>query len=108
MKHPIEDHSFFGIDVIEELVEEFFQLSNNNEDMEAFAGSIEENSCLGVAGEETDPEEVQDLPNSKDDHSDIADLDFEIELSELLNQGPKSCQHTWCRVEIKSAKRIRA
>ncbi|RDY08755.1 hypothetical protein CR513_06985, partial [Mucuna pruriens] len=86
MKHPIEDHSLFGINVIEELVEEYFQLSNNSEDMEAFARSTDENSCLGVANEETDPEEVQDLANSEDSHSNIADLDFEVELSELLDQ----------------------
>ncbi|RDY07555.1 hypothetical protein CR513_08302, partial [Mucuna pruriens] len=29
MNHPTEDHSLFSIDVIEELVEEYFQLSNN-------------------------------------------------------------------------------
>ncbi|RDX86933.1 Retrovirus-related Pol polyprotein from transposon 17.6, partial [Mucuna pruriens] len=86
MKHPTENHSLFSINVIEELVEEYSQLSNSSGDMEAFAGSIDENSCLGVIDEETDLEEVQDLPNSEDNHSDIADLDFEVELSEMLDQ----------------------
>ncbi|RDX87584.1 hypothetical protein CR513_30929, partial [Mucuna pruriens] len=31
MKHPTEDHSLFSIDVIEELVEEYFQLSNSKQ-----------------------------------------------------------------------------
>ncbi|RDX88817.1 hypothetical protein CR513_29538, partial [Mucuna pruriens] len=36
MKHPTEDYSLFGIDLIEELVEEYFQLDNHSEDMENF------------------------------------------------------------------------
>ncbi|RDX71162.1 Retrovirus-related Pol polyprotein from transposon 17.6, partial [Mucuna pruriens] len=86
MKHPTEDHSLFGIDLLDEIVEEYFQLNSSSEDIEKFAGSADEISCLGVADEEADHEEVQDLPNSEDDHSDIADLDFEVELSELLDQ----------------------
>ncbi|RDY10500.1 Retrovirus-related Pol polyprotein from transposon 17.6, partial [Mucuna pruriens] len=84
--HPIEDHSLFGIDLLDEIVEEYFQLNSNSEDIEKFAGSADEISCLGVVDEEVDHEEVQDLPNSEDDHSDIGDLDFEVELSELLDQ----------------------
>ncbi|RDY13978.1 hypothetical protein CR513_01020, partial [Mucuna pruriens] len=33
MRHSIEDHSLFGIDMIEELVEEYFQLDSHNKDM---------------------------------------------------------------------------
>ncbi|RDY01579.1 Retrovirus-related Pol polyprotein from transposon 17.6, partial [Mucuna pruriens] len=105
MKHPTEDHSLFGIDLIKELVEEYFQLSNSSGDMEALAGSTNENSCLGIVDEETDPEEVQDLPNSEDNHSDVANLDFEVELSELLdhvyNQEHSECTND---VEVKVAK----
>ncbi|RDX70285.1 hypothetical protein CR513_50486, partial [Mucuna pruriens] len=63
MKHPTEDHSLFDIDMIEELVEEYFQLDNYR--------SITE---------EADYEEVHNLPNSEDNNDDIADLDFEVEL----------------------------
>ncbi|RDX84919.1 hypothetical protein CR513_33952, partial [Mucuna pruriens] len=56
--------------------------------MEDFVVSIEENNCLGVADEETDPEEVQDLLSSKDDHSNIADLDFETDPSPLSEKSP--------------------
>ncbi|RDX86288.1 hypothetical protein CR513_32394, partial [Mucuna pruriens] len=62
MKHPTEDHSLFGIDLLDEIVEEYFQLYSNSEDIE----NTDEISCLGVVDEEADYEEVQDLPNSKD------------------------------------------
>ncbi|RDX82796.1 hypothetical protein CR513_36376, partial [Mucuna pruriens] len=80
MKHPTEDHSLFGIDLLDEIVEEYFQLNSSSEEIEKFAGSTDEISCLGVVDEEADQEEAQDLPNSKDNHSDIANLDFEVEL----------------------------
>ncbi|RDX79542.1 hypothetical protein CR513_40028, partial [Mucuna pruriens] len=41
---------------------------------------------LSMEFEKANYEEVQDLPNSKDNHNDIADLDFEAELSEMLDQ----------------------
>ncbi|RDX82177.1 hypothetical protein CR513_37066, partial [Mucuna pruriens] len=86
MKHPIEDHSLFGINLFDEIVEEYFQPNSSSEDIEKFAGSTYEISYPGVVDEEANHEEVQDLPNSEDDHGDIADLDFEVELSELLDQ----------------------
>ncbi|RDX86797.1 hypothetical protein CR513_31828, partial [Mucuna pruriens] len=54
--------------------------------------------------EEADHEEVQDLPNSEDNHSDIADLGFEVELSELLDQVCNQ-EHSKCTndAEIKVA-----
>ncbi|RDY13925.1 Orf V, partial [Mucuna pruriens] len=81
MKHPTEDHSLFGIDMIEELVEEYFQPDNYSEDIKYFTGSII--SCL-----EADQDEVQESPNSKDNYNDVADLAFEVELTELLDQLP--------------------
>ncbi|RDY00680.1 hypothetical protein CR513_16116, partial [Mucuna pruriens] len=86
MKHPTEDHSLFGIDLLDEIVEEYFQQNSSSEDIEKFVGSIDRISCLGSADEEADYVEVQDLPNSKDNHSDIVDLDFEVELSNVINQ----------------------
>ncbi|RDX72685.1 hypothetical protein CR513_47787, partial [Mucuna pruriens] len=103
--HPTEDHSFFGIDVLDEIVEEYLQLNSNSENIEKFAESADESSCLEVTDEEADQEKVQDLPNSEDNHSDIADLAFEEELSELFgqvcNQEYSKCMHD---VEIKVAK----
>ncbi|RDX84356.1 hypothetical protein CR513_34606, partial [Mucuna pruriens] len=60
-------------------------------------------SCLGVTNEEVDYEEVQDLPNSEDNHSNIVDLYFEVELSKLINQvynleNPKSTTNTEVKV----------
>ncbi|RDX78149.1 hypothetical protein CR513_41603, partial [Mucuna pruriens] len=54
MKHLTEDHSLFGIDVIEELVEEYFQLNGYSEDIEDFAGSTNLISCIGLITKEAD------------------------------------------------------
>ncbi|RDX83742.1 hypothetical protein CR513_35313, partial [Mucuna pruriens] len=82
MKHPTEDHSLFGIDIIEELVEEYFQLCNSIEDMETSAETTDSISSY-VKG---NCKEVQDLSNFEDNHDDIADLEFKVELTELLDQ----------------------
>ncbi|RDX66590.1 hypothetical protein CR513_54631, partial [Mucuna pruriens] len=78
MKNPTEDHSLFGINVIEELVEEYFQLNNCSEDIEDFARSTDLISCIGPITKEADYKEVQDLPNFEDNHNDIADLKNEL------------------------------
>ncbi|RDX71306.1 hypothetical protein CR513_49369, partial [Mucuna pruriens] len=91
MKHPTEDHSLFGIDIMEELVEEYFQLDSYSEKVEDCAELTESISCL-----KTDNDEVQELPHSEDDHSDVSDLAFERELTELINQVyyPKTSEST--------------
>ncbi|RDX86679.1 hypothetical protein CR513_31966, partial [Mucuna pruriens] len=60
MKHPTEDHSFFGIDLIDELVEEYLQLNSSSEDIENFAGSIDLISCLGSFTEKAHYKETND------------------------------------------------
>ncbi|RDX84371.1 hypothetical protein CR513_34590, partial [Mucuna pruriens] len=104
MKHPTEDHSLFDIDLLGEIVEEYLQLNSSSEDIEKFAGSTDEINYLRSVDEGTDYEEIHDLPNSKDNHSDIADLDFEVELSELLDQVCKQ-EHLECTndAEVKVA-----
>ncbi|RDX70508.1 hypothetical protein CR513_50236, partial [Mucuna pruriens] len=91
MKHPTEDHSLFGIDIMEELVEEYFQLDNCSEKVEDFAGLTKSSSCL-----KADYDEVQEPPDSKGDYNDVVDLAFEKELTELLNQVcyPKTSEST--------------
>ncbi|RDX91709.1 hypothetical protein CR513_26264, partial [Mucuna pruriens] len=88
MKHLTED-SLFGIDLIDELVEEYLQLDNSSEDIENFAGDTDVISCLWSTIE-ADYEEVYNLSNSEDKHDDIADLDFEAELLEVIDQV---CNH---------------
>ncbi|RDY13155.1 Retrovirus-related Pol polyprotein from transposon 17.6, partial [Mucuna pruriens] len=51
MKHPTEDHSLFGIDIMEELVEEYFQLDSCSEGMEDLAGTAEARSETEAARE---------------------------------------------------------
>ncbi|RDY07837.1 hypothetical protein CR513_07994, partial [Mucuna pruriens] len=101
MKHPTEDHSLFGIDLLDEIVEEYLQLNSSSEDIEEFAGGTNEISCLGVADEDADHEEVQDLSNSEDNHSDIDDLGLEVELSELLDQVCNQ-EHSECTNDAKA------
>ncbi|RDX95321.1 hypothetical protein CR513_22180, partial [Mucuna pruriens] len=58
MKHPTEDHSLFGIDLINELVKEYLRLDGSSEDIENFAGSTDLISCLRSFTEKADYEEV--------------------------------------------------
>ncbi|RDX70206.1 Retrovirus-related Pol polyprotein from transposon 17.6, partial [Mucuna pruriens] len=92
MKHPTEDHSLFGIDLLDEIVEEYLQLNSSSEDIEEFAESADESSCLGVADEEANYEEVQDLPNLEDNHSDIVDLAFETKSATKNAQSVQMMQ----------------
>ncbi|RDX74943.1 hypothetical protein CR513_45236, partial [Mucuna pruriens] len=66
MKHPTKDHSLFGIDMMEELVEKYFQLGNCSEEVEDLAGIGESSSCL-----KADHDEVQEF------------LDFEAKESNM-------------------------
>ncbi|RDY05048.1 hypothetical protein CR513_11170, partial [Mucuna pruriens] len=58
MKHPTEDHSHFGIDLIDELVEEHFQLDTSSDDISNFAGNIDIFDYLGFITDEADCDEV--------------------------------------------------
>ncbi|RDY06527.1 hypothetical protein CR513_09460, partial [Mucuna pruriens] len=58
IKHPIEDHLLFGIDLIEELVEECLQLDTNGEDISIFAGNTKVFGCLGSITNEANREEL--------------------------------------------------
>ncbi|RDX69444.1 hypothetical protein CR513_51432, partial [Mucuna pruriens] len=89
MKHPTIDHSLFGIDLIDELAEEYLQLDSISEDSENFAGDTDVISYLGSTTE-VDYEEVYNLSNSEDEREDIADLDFEAELLKVIDQV---CNH---------------
>ncbi|RDX77741.1 Retrovirus-related Pol polyprotein, partial [Mucuna pruriens] len=91
MKHPTKDHSLFGIDIMEELVEEYFQLDSCSEKVEDCAGLTESISCL-----QADYDEVQEFPDSEGDHSDVIDLAFEQELTKLIYQVyyPKTSEST--------------
>ncbi|RDX74824.1 hypothetical protein CR513_45383, partial [Mucuna pruriens] len=58
MKHPTEDHLLFGIDLIDELVEEFLQLDSSSEDISDFARDTNSFDCLGSITEEADYDEL--------------------------------------------------
>ncbi|RDY03691.1 hypothetical protein CR513_12697, partial [Mucuna pruriens] len=94
MSHPTEDHSLFGIDLIDELVEEYFQLDSHSEDIDNFVERNDSIGCLeSISEEEADyaeSGEVHNLSDSVDNNNDIVDLDFEVELLEVLDQ---MCKH---------------
>ncbi|RDX83946.1 hypothetical protein CR513_35085, partial [Mucuna pruriens] len=82
-KHPTEDHSLFGIDVIDELVVEHLQLEAGSAEFPNFTEDIDVISCLGSVTYEFDCDklwEVQDLFDSKDDTVDLAHLDLNSEF----------------------------
>ncbi|RDY03440.1 Retrovirus-related Pol polyprotein, partial [Mucuna pruriens] len=93
VKHPTEDHSLFGIDLIDELVEEHFQLDPDNDDISNFARDIDIFDCLGSIIDEVDCDElweVHNLSDFEDDIINLADLSQETELLDLLDQVYKS------------------
>ncbi|RDY14553.1 hypothetical protein CR513_00363, partial [Mucuna pruriens] len=63
MKHPIEDHSLFGIDLIDELVEEHFQLDNSSESISNFAKDTDLIGCFGSLIEVANYDEVWEVHN---------------------------------------------
>ncbi|RDY01305.1 hypothetical protein CR513_15393, partial [Mucuna pruriens] len=86
MKHPTEDHSLFGIDLIDELVEVFFQLDHNSEEISNLAEDTKLIGCLGSPKQEADYDkvwEVHDLSNSENDNIDLADLSQKAETFEI-------------------------
>ncbi|RDX72668.1 hypothetical protein CR513_47803, partial [Mucuna pruriens] len=103
MKHPIEDHSLFGIDLIDELVEEYIQLDSHSEDNDNFAERTYSIGCLGSISEEeadyAESREVHNLSDSVDNINDIADLDFEAKLLEVLDQVCKH-ENLECSIEV--------
>ncbi|RDX81727.1 Retrovirus-related Pol polyprotein, partial [Mucuna pruriens] len=95
MKHPTEDHSLFGIDLIKELFEECFQLDNNNEEIENLAKDVELIDCPGSLIEESDYDEVwevHNLSNFEDDNIDLADLSQEAKLIKITGPMPNPTQ----------------
>ncbi|RDY12782.1 Retrovirus-related Pol polyprotein, partial [Mucuna pruriens] len=89
MKHPTEDHSLFGIDVINKLVAEHLQLEANSTEFPNFTKDIDVIGCLGSVTDESDYDklwDVQDLSDFEDDTADFAHLDLNSEFEEKLLQ----------------------
>ncbi|RDX85394.1 hypothetical protein CR513_33429, partial [Mucuna pruriens] len=96
MKHPTEDHSLFHIDLIDELVEEYFQLDSHNEDIDNVVERTDSIGCLGSISKEeanyAESREVHNLSGTVDNNNNIADLDFE---AELLKPLPKYLKYAY-------------
>ncbi|RDX99386.1 hypothetical protein CR513_17561, partial [Mucuna pruriens] len=93
MKHPTEDHSLFGIYLIDELVGEHLRLNTDSDNTLDFATDTHIFDCLGSVTVEADCNElreVHDFSNSKGGITDLVDLGPEEELLDLLDQV---CKH---------------
>ncbi|RDY07806.1 Retrovirus-related Pol polyprotein from transposon 17.6, partial [Mucuna pruriens] len=88
MKHLTDDHSLFGIDLIDELVEEHFQLDTSNDDISNFPRDIDIFDCLGSTPDEANDDKSGKVHNlsESDDITNLADLSQEAELLDLLDQ----------------------
>ncbi|RDY14193.1 hypothetical protein CR513_00783, partial [Mucuna pruriens] len=83
MKHPTKDPSLFGMDVIDELVEEHMQLDTDNDEILNFAKDIDVFDCLGSVMDEPHYDElleVQDLSNSVDNLTVFANFYHKLEF----------------------------
>ncbi|RDY10087.1 hypothetical protein CR513_05447, partial [Mucuna pruriens] len=94
MKHPTEDHSLFGIDLIDELVEEYFQLDSHNEDIDNFAKRTDSIGCLGpISEEEADYANIKEIgqpdPKASQDNSSSPPPPME------LNSLPKHLKYAY-------------
>ncbi|RDX87749.1 hypothetical protein CR513_30746, partial [Mucuna pruriens] len=67
MKHPIEDQSLFGIDLIDELVEECLQRDNSGEGISDFPGETEAFDYLRSIIEEANYDELCTRRNTVSD-----------------------------------------
>ncbi|RDX90581.1 hypothetical protein CR513_27535, partial [Mucuna pruriens] len=104
MKHPTKDPSLFGTYIIDELVVERMQLDTGSDEISNFAGDIDVFDCLGSITDEADYDklwEVQDLSNSRDDDiDDLAHLNLNSELVDLINQVCKHDEEPECSKSV--------
>ncbi|RDY11442.1 hypothetical protein CR513_03887, partial [Mucuna pruriens] len=92
MRPPTEDPSLFGNDVIDELVAEYMQLEIGSAEFSNFVEDINVIDCLGSMTDESDFDElleVQDLSDSEDDIVDLANLDLNSKLVDLIDRRAK-------------------
>ncbi|RDY07702.1 hypothetical protein CR513_08148, partial [Mucuna pruriens] len=89
MKHPIEDPTLFGIDIIDELVAEHMQLEANGDEFSNLAENIDVIGCLGAVSDEFDYDnllEVQYHSDSEDDIDKLVNLDINSETVDWIDR----------------------
>ncbi|RDX94442.1 Retrovirus-related Pol polyprotein from transposon 17.6, partial [Mucuna pruriens] len=88
MKHPTKDHSLFSIDIIDELVEEYMQISTGNADFSNFFEISNVMNCFNPMNDVSDfvnISHIQDLFDSEDNIVDLAYLVHIFEFSDLTD-----------------------
>ncbi|RDX94914.1 Retrovirus-related Pol polyprotein from transposon 17.6, partial [Mucuna pruriens] len=68
MQHPIKDHSLFGIDVIDELVEEHTQLDVDNDEMPGFIEIVNVLDYVASVAEAVDSVEMSEVYDEESKH----------------------------------------
>ncbi|RDX96570.1 hypothetical protein CR513_20744, partial [Mucuna pruriens] len=96
---------FYMLDMEDETSgKEYFQLDSHSEDIDNFAERTDSIDCLGSISEEeadyAESRELYNLSDSVDNINDIADLDFEAKLLEVLDQVFKH-ENLECSIEAK-------
>ncbi|RDY04562.1 Retrovirus-related Pol polyprotein, partial [Mucuna pruriens] len=90
MKHPIEDHSLFVIDLIDELVAEHLQLDIGSDEISNFAGDIDVFDCLGSITDKSNYNKLWEVlslfDSENDDIEDLSHLSLNSELVDLIHQ----------------------
>ncbi|RDX80726.1 Retrovirus-related Pol polyprotein from transposon opus, partial [Mucuna pruriens] len=84
MKHPTKDHSLFGIDIIDELVEEYIVEIPNFVQLPDITDCFD--SMMDVLDSVNMPN-MQDLSDSVDNIADLANLVHVFEFSDLIDLG---------------------
>ncbi|RDY04930.1 hypothetical protein CR513_11290, partial [Mucuna pruriens] len=99
MKHPTEDPTLFGIDIIDELVVEHMQLEATDDEFLNLAKNVDVIDCLGSVTDESNYDkllEVQDLSDFKDDIDNLVDLDINSETVDWIDQVCKYDEESKC------------
>ncbi|RDX69249.1 hypothetical protein CR513_51658, partial [Mucuna pruriens] len=86
MKHPVEDTSLFGINLINELVEEHMQEDTSSTEFFQVAGNTDILDCLGYVFEEPDYDEPWEVHDAKVTIS-LSHLDHDSKSIDLFDQA---------------------
>ncbi|RDY11498.1 hypothetical protein CR513_03845, partial [Mucuna pruriens] len=105
MKHPTKDHSLFGIDVIDELVEEYMTLDTDNVEISNFVELPDVTDCFDFVTNVSD----FDLSDSVNNIADLANLVHIFEFSDLTDleyrcDGDLECSRC-ARIHVADTKR---
>ncbi|RDY00214.1 hypothetical protein CR513_16629, partial [Mucuna pruriens] len=89
MKHPVEETSLFGIDLIDELIKEYMQAETGSTKSFQVAGNTDILDCLGFVFEESDHDESWGVHDAKVTTA-LAHLEHDSKSSDSFDQDHKN------------------